>query len=90
MSEIVVLKVSDIDSTRMTLRIEQGKGHKDRYAMLSPALLGCLRNWWRIGHAEGKILDGSWLFPGQKQHVRSAKHPGLIQIVLFVIGGARI
>ena len=64
-SEIVALKVSDIDSTRMTLRIEQGKGHKDRYAMLSPALLSCLRNWWRIGHAEGKILDGGWLFPGQ-------------------------
>ena len=64
-SEIVSLKISDIDSKRMTLRIEQGKGRKDRYAMLSPALLDCLRNWWRIGHAQGKILDGGWLFPGQ-------------------------
>ena len=64
-SEIVSLKISDIDSKRMTLRVEQGKGRKDRYAMLSPALLNCLRNWWRIGHAQGKILDGGWLFPGQ-------------------------
>ena len=42
-SEVVALKVSDIDSTRMTLRIEQGKGRKDRYAMLCPALLEHLR-----------------------------------------------
>ena len=41
-SEVVALKVSDIDSTRMTLRIEQGKGRKDRYAMLCPVLLGQL------------------------------------------------
>ncbi len=64
-SEIVSLKISDIDSKRMTLRVEQGKGRKDRYAMLSPALLDCLRNWWVIGHAQGKLLDGGWLFPGQ-------------------------
>ena len=42
-SEVVSLKVSDIDSQRMTLRIEQGKGSKDRYAMLSPVLLERLR-----------------------------------------------
>ena len=64
-SEVVALKVGDIDSTRMTLRIEQGKGHKDRYAMLSPLLLERLRAWWRFAHARGKILDGGWLFPGQ-------------------------
>jgi site-specific recombinase XerD len=63
--EIVALKMSDIDRKRMTLRVEQGKGRKDRYAMLSPALLDCLENWWRMGHAQGKILDGGWLFPGQ-------------------------
>ena len=63
--EIVALKISDIDRKRMTLRVEQGKGRKDRYAMLSPALLACLENWWRMGHAQGKILDGGWLFPGQ-------------------------
>jgi site-specific recombinase XerD len=64
-SEVVALKVGDIDSTRMTLRIEQGKGHKDRYAMLSPVLLERLRAWWRAGRTQGKLLDGGWLFPGQ-------------------------
>jgi site-specific recombinase XerD len=63
-SEVIALKVGDIDSERMTLRIEQGKGRKDRYAMLSPVLLERLRAWWRVGHAQGKILPGGWLFPG--------------------------
>jgi site-specific recombinase XerD len=62
--EIVALKVGDIDSQRMTLRVEQGKGHKDRYAMLSPVLLERLRAWWRLAHAQGKMLPGGWLFPG--------------------------
>ncbi|CAG9169003.1 IS91 family transposase ISMno24 [Cupriavidus laharis] len=59
-SEVVALKVTDIDSERMTLRIEQGKGRKDRYAMLSPVLLERLRVWWRVAHAQGKMLDGGW------------------------------
>jgi len=63
-SEVVALKVGDVDSQRMTLRIEQGKGRKDRYAMLSPVLLERLRVWWRVAHAQGKMLDGGWLFPG--------------------------
>ena len=63
-SEVIALKVGDIDSQRMTLRIEQGKGRKDRYAMLSPVLLERLRAWWRLGHAQGKILPNGWLFPG--------------------------
>lgn len=63
-SEVVSLKVTDIDSERMTLRVEQGKGGKDRYAMLSPVLLERLRAWWRLGHAQGKILPNGWLFPG--------------------------
>ncbi|MGB5584772.1 MAG: site-specific integrase, partial [Gammaproteobacteria bacterium] len=64
-SEVVALKISDIDSTRMTLRIEQGKGHKDRYAMLSPVLLEHLRAWWRFAHRQGLMLEDGWLFPGQ-------------------------
>jgi len=64
-NEVVSLKVSDIDGTRMTLRVDQGKGRKDRYVMLSPVLLEMLRAWWREGHAKGKLLDGGWLFPGQ-------------------------
>ena len=63
-SEVASLKVGDIDSDRMILRIEQGKGHKDRYAILSPVLLERLRHWWRVGRAQGKLLDGGWLFPG--------------------------
>ena len=58
-SEVVALKVSDIDSQRMMLRVEQGKGHKDRYVMLSPQLLELLRDWWRIARPR------AWLFPGQ-------------------------
>jgi site-specific recombinase XerD len=63
-SEVISLKVGDVDSQRMTLRVEQGKGSKDRYAMLPPMLLDRLRAWWRVGRAQGKILPGGWLFPG--------------------------
>jgi integrase/recombinase XerD len=63
-SEVIALKVGDIDSQRMTLRIEQGKGRKDRYAMLPPLLLERLRTWWRVARAQGKMLEGGWLFPG--------------------------
>ena len=58
-SEVVALKVSDIDSKRMLIRIEQGKGSKDRYVMLSPLLLKLLRAWWKQAHPRG------WLFPGR-------------------------
>jgi integrase/recombinase XerD len=58
-SEIISLKVSDIDSERMLLRVEHGKGGKTRHAMLSPQLLELLRDWWRIGRPKG------WLFPGR-------------------------
>src|SRR3954471_20871856 len=58
-SEVVALKVSDVDSKRMLLRIEQGKGRRDRFAMLSPQLLELLRDWWRIARPQ------VWLFPGQ-------------------------
>jgi len=63
-SEIVHLKVSDIDSERMVIRVEQGKGRRDRYAILAPSLLKLLRVWWRDAHARGKMLPGGWLFPG--------------------------
>lgn len=63
--EVVSLKVGDIDSQRMILRVEQGKGSKDRYAMLSPVLLERLRAWWKLANAKGKMLPGGWLFPGR-------------------------
>ena len=64
-SEVVHLKVADIDSERMIVRVVQGKGRRDRYAMLSPSLLELLRAWWRQGHAQGKMLQDGWLFPGR-------------------------
>jgi site-specific recombinase XerD len=63
-SEVIALKVTDVDNQRMTLRVEQGKSRKDRYAMLSPTLLERLRTWWRVAHAKDKILPNGWLFPG--------------------------
>ena len=64
-SEVTHLKVTDIDSQRMVLRVEQGKGSKDRNAMLSPTLLALLRQWWRVAQAQRRMLKGGWLFPGQ-------------------------
>lgn len=64
-SEVVSLKVTDIDSSRQVIRVEQGKGRKDRYAMLSPDLLALLRSWWQAGREKGVMLPGGWLFPGQ-------------------------
>lgn len=64
-SEVVSLKVSDIDSKRGLIRVEQGKGKKDRYAMLSPRLLEVLRIWWRADHRYRQPHDpADWLFPG--------------------------
>ena len=64
-SEVVCLKVSDIDSSRGVIRVEQGKGRKDRYAMLSDPLLDLLRAWWLAARERGVILPAGWLFPGQ-------------------------
>jgi len=64
-SEVVSLKVNDIDSERMVIRVEQGKGRKDRYAMLSETLLVTLRSWWKEARSRGVMLPGGWLFPGQ-------------------------
>ncbi len=64
-SEVTHLKIADIDSGRMIIRIQQGKGRCDRYAMLSPSLRKLLQAWWREGRAQGKMLPGGWVFPGQ-------------------------
>jgi integrase/recombinase XerD len=60
-SEVVRLKIADIDSGRMLIRVEQGKGGRDRYIMLSPQLLVVLRAYWREARPE------HWLFPGQDE-----------------------
>jgi integrase/recombinase XerD len=58
-NEVVSLKISDIDSNRMVIRVEQGKGRKDRYVMLSEHLLALLRAYWKAARPQG------WLFPGR-------------------------
>jgi integrase/recombinase XerD len=58
-AEVVSLKIGDIDSKLMVIRVEQGKGRKDRYVMLSPHLLELLRAWYKAARPQG------WLFPGQ-------------------------
>jgi len=58
-SEVVALKVTDIDSPRMLIRVEQGKGGKDRYALLSPRLLEVLRRYWRAARPQ-EYLFPSW------------------------------
>jgi integrase/recombinase XerD len=59
-SEAVRLKPAAIDSQRMVIRVDQGKGHKDRYVMLPPKLLAMLRGYWKCTH------PGEWLFPGDR------------------------
>jgi site-specific recombinase XerD len=71
LSEAIALQAPHIDSRRMVIRVEQGKGQKDRYVMLSPKLLEILRQWWRLGRPQ------TWLFPGDKpdRHIS----PGAVQ-----------
>jgi integrase len=64
-AEVAALKVGDIDSARMLIRVERGKGGRYRHAMLSPDLLTLPRAWWREGRRQGVMLAGGWLFPGQ-------------------------
>ena len=60
-SELVALRIEDIDSRRMVIRVRQGKGRKDRYVMLSPKLLDELREYWKIAR------PSTWLFPGRNR-----------------------
>jgi integrase/recombinase XerD len=67
-SEAICLKVTDIDSQRMVIRVEQGKGRIDRYVMLSTKLLQILRDWWRVDKPKG------WLFPGDQVDSHIGRH----------------
>ena len=64
-AEVSMLKVRDIDSERMLLRVERGKGGQYRNAMLAADLLTLLRQWWRLGREQGVMHRDGWLFPGQ-------------------------
>lgn len=65
-AEVAHLKVSDIDSERMLIRVERGKGGRWRNALLSADLLALLRAWWKEGRRQGVMRPDGWLFPGQK------------------------
>ena len=66
-SEAAGIKVADIDSSRMVIRVEQGKGGRDRYVMLSPQLLGILRSYWKLAR------PAHWLFPVVTASIRSVR-----------------
>ena len=64
-AEVAMLKVRDVDSERMLLRVERGKGGQYRNAMLAADLLALLRQWWQVGRQQGVMHRDGWLFPGQ-------------------------
>jgi integrase len=71
LNEVIQLRVGDIDASRMTIRVEQGKGGKDRYTVLSRRLLEALREYWKI------TRPPSWLFPSQE--TGQPMHPTALQ-----------
>ena len=88
-SEVVSLKLTDIDRDRMLIRVEQGKGKKDRYVILSPILLEILHEWWRVARKKGWMSPGQpWLFPGYRGQHTSARQ--LHRIVRLAAGRAGI
>ncbi|KER38016.1 integrase [Sphingobium indicum F2] len=63
-AEVTMLKVRDVDSKRMLLRVERGKGGRYRNALLPTDLLALLREWWTVGRKQGVMHADGWLFPG--------------------------
>jgi len=90
-SEVVSLKLTDIDSDRMVIRVEQGKGKKDRYVILSPHLLELLRDWWRVARKKGWMHPGQpWLFPGYHgQHMSARQLHRLVRMAAARAGIAK-
>lgn len=80
-SEVASLRVADIDSERMMIRIEQGKGWKDRYVMLSPNLLEVLRAYWKVAR------PNNWLFPGHPP-IRPITREGIHQVCVKAAAAA--
>jgi integrase len=83
-SEVVGLKVSDIDSERMRIRVEQGKGRRDRDALLSPHLLKTLRDWWKM------TRPPVWLFPNRLNAFEHVTPKSLNRAFHDALGRARI
>jgi site-specific recombinase XerD len=87
----VRLKTTDIDSDRMIIRVDQGKGSRDRTAMLSEVLLAQLRQWYRHARSKHAIRPGEWLFPGinLKRHLSSRQLNRLFHHACDAAGIAR-
>ena len=87
-AEVVSLKITDIDSQRMLIRVDQGKGSKDRDAKLSPVLHRLLRHWYVEARVEGKMLPGGWLFPGMNpvNHLSTRQLNRLFRLSLEAAG----
>jgi len=81
-SEVVSLKLIDIDSDRMVIRVERGTSQKDRYVILPPNLLEILREWWRLARRKGWMSPGQpWLFPGCRgQHTRARQRHRIVRL----------
>ena len=73
-AEVISLKIGDIDSKRMVIRVEQGKGRKDRYVMLSPHLLELLRAWWKAARPQGWCFRGAIVQPMTTRQLNRACH----------------
>ena len=87
-SEVVSLKLTDVDSDRMIIRVEQGKGKKDRYVILSPILLEILHQWWRVARKKGRMSPAQpWLFPGYRGRVARAPSEELAAIAAQLRSG---
>ncbi|MGF7156062.1 integrase [Novosphingobium gossypii] len=89
-SEVLALKVSDVDSKRMLLRIERGKGGRYRNAMLPKGLLVLLREWWRAGRQQGIMLPNGWLFPGRNATVPISTRQLYRIVVQALLGQAKL
>jgi len=88
-SEVAGLKIADIDSERMLIRVERGKGGRDRNAMLAADLLTLLREWWKAGRQQGVLHRDGWLFPGQ-QDTRPISTRQLHRVVVEAAQAAEI
>ena len=85
---VVSLKLTDIDRNWMVIRVEQGKGKKDRYVILSPILLEILHEWWRVARKKGWMSPAQpWLFPGYRGRVARAPSEELAAIAAQLRSG---